>query len=108
MKKGDMAKLKMQKMLYAEGQIIADTHDCLVLQYDDRQESIYLALQSGTLTNLSLDGIYRCEIHSNEENVACTGRIQERYCSGLHKVLKLRVENGFYKINIKCVDKQKT
>lgn len=108
MKKGDMAKLKMQKMLYAEGQIIADTHDCLVLQYDDKHENLYLALQSGTLTNLSLDGIYRCEIHSDGEAVTCTGRIQERYCSGPYKVLRFRIENGFYKIKIKCVDKQKT
>lgn len=108
MRKGDVAKLKMQKMLCADGQKVADVHECFVLQYDAEQENIYLALQNGTLTNLSLDGVYKCEIQRDEESVACTGRIQERYCSGPYKILKFRIENGFYKINIKCVDKQKT
>lgn len=101
MRKGDRAELKMQKVLRT-GQVSDDTvYTCVVSAYCAQQESLSLILQSGKLTDLSLDAIYTCEIHTEQEQLRCTGRIRERYCDIEGKILKMKIENGFYKINIK-------
>lgn len=103
MQKGDLVKLNMQKALCIGAEINEDTYECIVLQYDDKQECIYLALQNSELTELSLDAIYKCENEKGTES--CVGRLKERYCKESYKVLKMQVKNGFYKISVNSVDK---
>ena len=106
MQKGDVAELNMQKMLRSEGKMTVNAHNCIVLRYDDKQEYLYLGLQTGNLGDVSLDAVYQCVIKSEQEAMICTGRVTERYCDKEGNVLKIQVGNGFYKINIKSVDKQ--
>lgn len=106
MKKGDRATLSMRKTLCVGGVLDEQEHSATVLHYDEKQECIYFFLQSGKLTDLSLDAIYECKIQTDKERLDCTGRIKERYFGEAGKTFKFEIENGFYKINIKCVDKQ--
>ena len=105
MKRGTDAKIKMKKNLCKDVAMDQKVYFCKVLSYDAKQECIYLVLENDELTALSLDGIYECRIHEAERDVFCTGRIRERYHSEAGKILKFEIENGFYKINLKSVDK---
>ena len=107
MKKGDRASLYMKKHLLAGGKTDKTIYRGSVLKYDEQNELLYLVLDSGKLTQISLDAIYECEIENESKQIKCSGRVKERYFGGV-KILKLHVENGFYKINIKYVDKQKS
>ena len=49
---------------------------------------------------------YECVIQTEKEQLHCTGRIKERYYGMAGKTFKFEIENGFYKINLKQVDKQ--
>lgn len=105
MKKVDRVELKMQKA-FRIGDAVDDTvYSCKFLRYDSRRECLYLVVDSVGLTAFSLDAIYLCEMQSGTEVLQCTGRIQERYCQKAGKTLKFEIENGFYKNNIKSVDK---
>ncbi|MBQ8803424.1 MAG: hypothetical protein IJZ53_07325 [Tyzzerella sp.] len=106
MKKGDYAELKMKKVLHVSGVMDGSVHACHVLRYDENRECLYFSLQSGELSDLSLDAIYECKIRSSEAQTNCSGRIKERYCGAEGKTIKFQIENGFYKINLKSVDKQ--
>lgn len=106
MKKVDRVEIKMQKTL-REGLKLDDTvYSCDFLRYDGRRECLYLLVNSAELTAFSLDAIYFCEMQSGTEILQCTGRVKERYSQKSGKILKIEIENGFYKINIKSVDKQ--
>lgn len=98
MRKGEIAELKMQKMLRAGEDTDTTVHKSIFLRYDDKQECIYLALQEGKLTDISLDGLYQCEMQTETGKQSCIGRIKERYDVGTDAVVKLQIENGFYKI----------
>lgn len=104
MKKGDLAKLTVRKTL-CKGDIKENgTHICSVLQYDGKQECIFLQLEKPlSLERVSLDTIYLCEIESEGGTEACTGRVKERYHDARGNVLRFEIENGFYKINIKSL-----
>lgn len=106
MRKGDYAEIEMKKILCAGGSVDKNVYECSFLKYNMQEECIYLVLQSGTLEQLSLDAIYQCEIRTEKERIDCTGRIKERYSNETGKIIKFQVENGFYKINLKSVDKQ--
>jgi len=108
MKKGDIACIRMKKTIIAKSDLKEQEFPGNISKYDDNKECIYFLLQSGQLEDLSLDAIYECKIKKDNEVVSCTGRIRERYCGEEGKMLKIQIENGFYKINIKCVDKQNT
>ena len=102
------AKIKMKKSLL-EGKLIDEkTYHCDVMRYDKEEESIYLILKDETLADISLDGIYECVIYRGSVGIKCEGRIVERYVNQDEKIVCFRVEKGFYKINIKYVDKEET
>ena len=105
MRKGDNVELKMKKVLSMSGILDEHIQICNLLKYDEKQECLYFILQFGELTDLSLDAIYDCAIKSAEEQISCTGRIKERYQGEEGKTVKFEIENGFYKINLKSVDK---
>lgn len=105
MKKGMDAQLRVKKVLSGKEEFDSKTYSCKILWYDAKQECIYLVLERDFLTELSLDCIYECEVADPEEHLVCIGRIRERYNNEFGKILKFEIQNGFYKINLKCVDK---
>ena len=108
MKKVDSAGIKMKKALGIGAKIDEHTFVCDLLRYDSKRESLYLEVETSDLTMFSLDAIYECKLQSGLSILECTGRIKERYCQGNKKVIKFEIENGFFKNNIKLVDKQMT
>ena len=105
MKKVDSVEIKMKKTLCTGAKIDDHTFVCELLRYDSRRESLYFEAGTSDLTMFSLDAIYECKLQSGTSILECTGRIKERYCQGNKKVIKFEIENGFYKNNIKLVDK---
>lgn len=105
MKTGDVAALVMKKKLCAGGELDEKRYLCEVLSYDAKKKSIFLVVEKYMLQEFSLDAIYDCTIKEDENIISCTGRIRERYCDQHGKVLKIEINNGFYKINVKSVDK---
>ena len=101
MKQGDIAELKIKKALRI-GQLISEkVYVCELLSYDIQRAELLFTLKNEQLTELSLEAIYECNIQTVDGSLVCTGRIRERYCDREGKILKLQVENGFYKINTK-------
>ena len=107
MKKVERVEIKMHKSLQVGTVLDKTVYSCEYLRYDSRKECLYLLVNSAELTTFSLDAIYFCELQSGHEILQCTGRIKERSNQKAGKILKLEIENGFYKNNIKSVDKQK-
>ena len=101
MRKGDSATICMKKLFRAGDTFDENVYSSEVLQYGEKEECIYLRLQSGRLTDLSLDAIYECKIQTEKGRLHCTGRIKERYRGVTGKTFKFEIENGFYKINLK-------
>lgn len=105
MKTGDKVVLTMTKALLANKQLDEKNYLCEVLRYEPKQECIYLVLENDLLQSISLDAVYDCKIVEGEEERICTGRIKERFYNEYGKILVLEIENGFYKISLKSVDK---
>ena len=59
---------------------------------------MYMTVEEGELTDLSLDAEYDCSIRPEE--VSCQGSVKERYFDREGSRLIFSVENGFYKNNI--------
>lgn len=102
------AKIKMKKSLLMSGAVDEKTYYCDIMKYDKEQESIYLILKDQSLIDISLDSIYECVIYRGNVGLKCEGRIEERYVNQDEQVVRLGIEKGFYKINIKYVDKAET
>ena len=105
MKTGDKATLSMKKTLSASEALDEKLYLCEVSRYEPKQQCIYLVLENDLLPALSLDAIYECSIEETEDCIVCTGRIRERYINEFGNILKFEIENGFYKISLKSVDK---
>ncbi len=105
MKKGDKATLIMKRVLKSNMEIDEKRYLCSVLRYEAKQECIYLVLENDLLPAICLDAVYECQIQSIEHTLICTGRIKERFYNEFGKILQLKIENGFYKICVKSVDK---
>ncbi len=105
MKQGDRFQLVVEK--YLQKDHTKEYGECAgtVWRYDAKEACIYFLLEKQALSSVSLDIIYRCEIHSADEILTCTGRVIERYYHEKGKILKFEIENGFYKINLNCIDK---
>lgn len=101
MKKGDCATFYMKKTLLAKSVRDERIYSGIVFRYDEKTECIDFQLESGELTELSLDAIYECVIQTEHGSQKCTGRMKERYCGKEGKIFKFEIENGFYKINLK-------
>ncbi len=106
MKYGDKAELCMRKTILMDGTKDIKRILCSVLKYESKEECIYLVLENDVLQNISLDGIYECKLNTKSEVVSCVGMVKERFYNEHGKVLKFQIKNGFYKINVKSVDKQ--
>lgn len=101
MKKGDGFTLQMKQVLRIGASMQDTVLQGKVVHFDEKEACLYLCLETGKLTEVSLDAIYECRVVSGEEQLLCTGRIRERYCSESGKICKMEIKNGFYKINLK-------
>ncbi len=106
MKKVDRVEIKMKKALCTGEKLDEQIYLCELLKYDSKRECLYFEVAALDLTVFSLDAIYECRLQSGTSILECTGRIKERYCQRNEKIIKFEIENGFYKNNIKLVDKQ--
>ena len=105
MKKVDRVEIYMQRTLRVGDTTDKTVYPCEYLRYDSRKECLYLLAKDTALTAFSLDAVYICELQTGDEELQCTGRMKERSNQPVGKVLKIEIENGFYKNNIKPVDK---
>lgn len=105
MRQGDKARLTVKKHLRKNYIKSFGSLEGTVLRYDSKEATLYLILENEELTGVSLDIIYGCEVISNDEKMTFTGRVKERYYNELGKILKIEIENGFYKISLNSVDK---
>ena len=105
MKLGNNAVLIMKKPLCANTVLDEKAYLCKVLRHDVKQDCIYLVLENDLLPVISLDAIYEYRIQEDENVVVCTGRVKERFYNEFGKNIKFEIENGFYKISVKSVDK---
>lgn len=101
MYEGNTANLQMQNVLISNGKSDRTVYRCKVLKHEEGSEDIYLSLESGLLQNILLDAEYECQIASYPTAVACKGIIKERCINENGSMLHLRIEAGFYEINIK-------
>ncbi len=92
--------LKMKKTLKKDVKLSAYAYECDVYKYEENTESIYLTV-SCSLTDISLDAIYECKVMTDKKEVVMTGRVVERYINEDGNIVKLHIEKGFYKNNIK-------
>lgn len=106
MRRGERAELRAKKVLISGCIPDGLMHTCRVLYLNEKEECIYLLVEESELEELSLDNVYECKIKSKDSIIKCSGRIRERYIGTEGKIIKFQIENGFYKINIKSVDKQ--
>ncbi len=108
MNNGNRVELKMEQIFHAAQDKNKTIYSCIMLKYQANQEILKLSLDEGELTEISLDAIYECKIFGESSCLICTGRVKERYQNEQGKILILEIQNGFYKINLKLVDKQNT
>lgn len=98
MYEGSTAILKMLHV-YLEGELMDENeYRCRITEYDPEREYMYMTLEEGDLTGISLDAEYDCRIC--EEDVSCQGAVRERYFDKEGSRLVFSVENGFYKNNL--------
>ena len=106
MKKGDKTELKVKKILCKGKENENKALSCKFVSFDSKKECLFLEVLDENLQEISLDVIYECSIFSDSYKTVCTGRVKERYCDENGKIVRINIENGFYKININSVDKQ--
>ena len=94
------AKLTMAKMFLKDGLFDESTYTCKVVRYIPEKESIYLLTGKTELPTFSLDAIYDCSIHEEDEVIKCQGVITERYSNKHGRIIVFRIKNGFYKNTI--------
>lgn len=98
MYEGSTAVLKILHV-YLEGELMDESeYVCRITAYDPDQEYMYMTVEEGDLTSISLDAEYDCSIRP--EDVSCQGTVKERYFDREGSRLIFSVENGFYKNNI--------
>lgn len=106
MQERKQAMLTMKKTLRVGNKVDTRTYICNMASYDKKTESLYLLLMEGELAAISLDAIYECKLKEAEYDIVASGRIEERYRCEIGNIIKMKIENGFYKNNIKSVDKR--
>lgn len=102
---GRRIRLQMQRILKSTEEYNPKEYPCTLVSYDEKEEILHLRLLQGALTEISLDAIYRCVIEEANKSLLAEGRILERCRNEAGCMLQMRIENGFYKNNIKLVDK---
>lgn len=97
--------LEMKKMLLTDGILEPKIFHGHVWRYGKEEECLYLQLEDENLSAISLDAVYECRVQEGRQMFTATGKVRERYCNEAGEILEFRIQNGFYKNNIKSVDK---
>ena len=98
MYEGSTAVLKMLHV-YLEGEVMdEEEYNCRITGYDPDREYMYMTLEDGDLTRISLDAEYDCRIEP--EDISCQGTVKERFFDKGGSRIIFSVENGFYKNNL--------
>ncbi len=95
--KGCMAKLRMDRVILEDSFFDETEYLCKIIAYDEEEETLYLTSEEAELTSYSLDSIYECSIDDQDNPVICKGILKDRYWNKAGKVMKLKIQNGFYK-----------
>jgi len=93
---GNVVELKMEKLLLEREEMDMKRYRAGAIMYDESNESVYLKLEEGELTDLSLDAVYECQLFMEEETVLWSGVITKRYCSNVGKMLYMKIISGFF------------
>ena len=93
---GNVVELKMEKVLLEHAEMDMKRYRADAIRYDDSNESVYLKLVEGDLTDLSLDAVYECQLFMEEGTVLWSGIITQRYCSLAGKEFYMRIISGFF------------
>lgn len=101
MYEGNPVDLKMEKTVSMEAVFDEETHHCKIFKYDVDEDYIYLLLEKESLTAISLDAKYQCDIATKKELLSCSGVVKERFQSEKGSMLIFQIENGFY-----CVEEK--
>ena len=97
MYEGCAAQLRMERGVLQETFLDETVYQCKVIAYDEEGKTLYLAAEDANLTSFSLDGIYECGIDDEKESLICKGLVKERYWNKAGKVIRFKIQNGFYK-----------
>ena len=97
MRKGDVAYIRMHKPLVVGNVLDEKVLMGNITEYDEEREYMYVQVQTKALEDMSLDAIYECGVKEDGEVVSFTGRIRERYLGEDGKIIRIQIENGFYK-----------
>ena len=94
---GCTAKLRMDRVILEDSFFDETEYLCKIIAYDEEEETLYLVSEEAELTFYSLDGIYECSIEDPKDPVVCKGILKERYWNKAGRVMKFKIQNGFYK-----------
>lgn len=104
MYEGNLVTLELEKTLDG-AEVQKKTHECNVIEFDENKDRLTLLLRSGDLQELCLSAKYKCCIQNGDTGLLCSGEVSRRYRGEKGNIVEFYIENGFYKINIKSVDK---
>lgn len=94
---GCATKLRMDRVILEDSFFDETEYLCKIIAYDEEEETLYLVSEEAELTFYSLDGIYECSIEDPKDPVICKGILKERYWNKAGRVMKFKIQNGFYK-----------
>jgi uncharacterized protein YrrD len=89
--------LKMNRSILKNGEFDEGICEGIVIRYNPEEECIYLLSENRELPEYSLDAVYECRIQTETQELACLGMIKERYSNKFGKIIKYKIQNGFYK-----------
>ena len=98
---GDKAVISMIQCFKEGVEVDAQPYKCTVIEYQKEKEQVHLLMSSGSITDISLDGVYECRIRTMRGEDRCTGTIKERYENRAGMILIFQIINGFYETNLK-------
>ncbi|MCI8639598.1 MAG: hypothetical protein HFG41_10820 [Coprococcus sp.] len=98
---GEKAAISMIQYFKDDKELDETEYQCTVIEYQKDLEQVHLLMNTGKVTDISLDAVYECRIQGMAGEAVCNGIITERYINRAGIILILQVMNGFYEINIK-------
>ena len=86
---GCTAKLRMDRVILEDSFFDETEYLCKIIAYDEEEETLYLVSEETEL--------YECSIEDPKDPVVCKGILKERYWNKAGRVMKFKIQNGFYK-----------
>ena len=92
---GCTAKLRMERVILEDSFFDETEYLCKIIAYDEEEETLYLVSEEGAAHEVYASQLL--EGDRGEDPVICKGIIKERYWNKAGKVMKFKIQNGFYK-----------